>query len=456
MRGRRRWTGPVLLVAVGALAYAAGRMHAPAPAARRVLYYHDPMHPAYRSDRPGVAPDCGMQLEPVFADGEAAPAGPPGAVQISAERQQLAGVRTAVVERGPRRHLVRLPGRVAAAEDRVYRISTRVDGWVRQVFPSTTGARVRRGQPLVAVYGREYRMAQQSYIYALKALDGHQGQSQPLDQSKLSVNETRANLLSLGMDPDQIEEIGRTGVPALDIRLVSPVDGLIVMRQVTLNQKFEPGTELYRVEDLRRVWIVADLFATDAARLHPGAPAQVSLPSAPGQVWSARVSDSLPRFDAATRSLKVRLELDNPDLELRPDMLVDVELPVELAEAVTVPESAVVDGGREQTVFVDRGNGFFEPRPVRTGWRLDGVAQVLSGLQPGERVVAAGTFLVDAESRLGREAGASAVHDPVCGMKVDPGTARHRDFGGKVFYFCSDRCQHQMEQDPARYRREGT
>ena len=440
-------------IAVAAASYGVGRWrgHAPAPApqARRVLYYHDPMHPAYRSDKPGVAPDCGMQLEPVYADGEGS--APPGTFHISADRQQLVGVRTVEVRRQPARHVVRLPGRVAADESRVYRVTTRVEGWVRQIFPGATGERVRKGQRLVAIYGRDYRMAQQSFIYALNTLDRveRNGGPEPLEQTRLTVAETRANLQNLGIDAAQIDEVARARVPQLDVRLVAPVSGLIVQRNVSPNQKLEPGTELYRLVDLDRVWVLADLFPDDAQHVRGGAPGRVRLP-ADRAVHPARVSDALPQWNPARRSLEVRLEVDNPRLALRPDMPVDVEIPADLPPSLTVPADAVMDTGLEQRVFVDRGGGFFEPRPVRIGWRLGDLVEVIDGLEDGARVVAAGTFLVDAESRLQRSTGE---RDPVCGMTVDPGKARRADFKGRTYYFCSDRCKHQMEASPARYLR---
>jgi Cu(I)/Ag(I) efflux system membrane fusion protein len=448
--------GTVLVLAtVAIVAYTAGRWRrptVPAASARRVLYYHDPMHPAYRSDRPGVAPDCGMQLEPVYAGAD--PPVPPGAVHISPDQQRLVGVSTVEVQRQAGNHLVRLPGRVTADESRIFRVSTRVEGWVRQIHPSTTGSRVHKGQPLVSVYGREYRMAQQSYIYALNALGAPGRTAEPgLDQSKLTVSETRANLESLGIDAAQIEEIGRSRQPQLEVRLVAPADGVIVTRNVTPNQKFEIGTELYRVVDLRRVWVVANISSSENAHVHPGARVRVVPPGDRGGALPAQVSDSLPSFDRASGTLEVRLEVDNPGLVLKPEMLVDVELSADLPEALSVPGDAVVDSGLEESVFVDAGQGLFARRPVRVGWRLGGRVEILEGLRPGERVVAAGLFLVDAESRL---KDAAVTRDPVCGMSVDPRSAPRVEFEGRTYYFCSDRCKHQMQQSPQRYRREGT
>src|SRR6266545_1600201 len=249
------------LVVVAVAAYTAGRWRPEAAAAtagsRRILYYRDPMHPEYRSNKPGTAPDCGMDLEPVYAGGAASPAAPPGTVQVSAEKRQLMGVQTAEARwQSITRHL-RMPGRVTADELRVYKVAVKSDGWVRQVYPVTTGTLVRKGQPLVTIYGKDYRMAQQSYIYALYALDKAEKDQHPTkdfadsrEQTRLQVAEALSNLQNMWVDPEQVGEIERTRQAQFETRLAAPADGFILIRNVYLNQKLETGTELYRLVDL--------------------------------------------------------------------------------------------------------------------------------------------------------------------------------------------------------------
>jgi RND family efflux transporter MFP subunit len=377
-----------------------------APPARAVLYWHDPMHPAYRSDKPGIAPDCGMQLEPVYAGNVDDPARPatPNAIHISPEKQQLIGVRVQAARRQAASHVLRLPGRVTVDERRVYRVSARVDGWARELSPATTGTRVHKGQRLIVIYGRECRALQQAFIYATTNLErmdkGAEGEA--LDQARASLAEARANLENLGVEKAQLEEIARSREPQPELRLVSPVDGFVLQRNVVANQRLDPGADLYLLADLGRVWIAADLAANEAPYVRAGGRAKVTLAGDAQALVSARVSDVLPQFDGATRTLKVRLEADNPRFTLRPDMLVDVELPAELPATTTIPADAVVDGGVTKTVFVDLGNGFFAPRAVQLGWRFDDLVEVVSGVEAGEKVVSAGTFLVDSESRLRR------------------------------------------------------
>ncbi len=178
------------------------------------------------------------------------------------------------------------------------------------------------------------------------------------------------------------------------------------------------GTELFRIADLSRVWILVDVFERDASLVHADQPVKVELPTQ-GKTFTATVSKTLPQFDNITRTLKLRLEADNPEFALKPDMFVDVELPLSLAEAVVVPAEAVLDAGLRQTVFVDRGNGYFEPRSVHLGSRVGDQVQVAQGLMPGERIVISGNFLLDSESRM--KLAAAGVH----GASADRPGLRH-------------------------------
>jgi len=207
-------------------------------------------------------------------------------------------------------------------------------------------------------------------------------------------------LLTIGVPRTQIEEISRTHEVPATINVTAPADGLVVARSVTVGQKVERGDELFRIADLGHVWVMADAFRADAEFVAPGAAARISIP---GRATSmhARVSrDVPPQFDRESQSAKVRLEVDNPSAVLRPDMFVDVDLTVALPPAIVVPADAIVDSGLKRTVFVEQRTGVFEPREVETGWRLGGRVQIVKGLGAGERVVVAGSFIVDAERRI--------------------------------------------------------
>jgi len=384
------------------------------PAARRVLYYVDPMHPAYKSDKPGVAPDCGMELEPVYAGeeltiantGNGITSSPAGAVRIDATKQQLFGVRVSPVGKSSGTYKIRLFGRVAPDEARIYKLNAGIDGFMQQVSAATTGSLVRKDQVLATFSSPSATMTIQTYMLNLGAEDRFkksasegsvEGQSVPAVNA--NIQQRTQQLQNLGMSSLQMEEIKRTRQFPESIKIVAPADGFVLARNVSPGQKFERDAEWYRIADMRRVWIMADVSENDARYLRPGGQVRVSLPNE-NKKFVGRVSDVLPQFDAATRSLKVRLEVDNPGYVLRPDMFVDVELPVSFSEAIVVPADAVLDSGLKKTVFVERGEGMFAPREVETGRRFDDRVEIIQGLQAGERIVTSGNFLINSESKL--------------------------------------------------------
>ena len=202
------------------------------------------------------------------------------------------------------------------------------------------------------------------------------------------------------LSEEQINQVLKTGEPIKNVTLYSPIAGYVTDRKVFPQLKVIPETDLYTIIDLNRVWIMADIFEYEAPNIHAGETARVSLQSLPGKTFSARINYIQPEVDPMTRTLKVRLDMDNPHLALKPDMYANVEFRVNLPDQLTVPAEAVLDAGEHKTVFVDRGNGFFEPRQVKTGERVGDRIQILSGLNEGERVVTSGNFLIDSESQL--------------------------------------------------------
>jgi multidrug efflux pump subunit AcrA (membrane-fusion protein) len=408
----------VLLLVAGAFGLGRWRDRtvtaARASAEPRVLYYHDPMHPSYRSDKPGKAPDCGMDLTPVYAPVYSKDAGPhpappyagkgngPAGVKISPEKQQLIGVRLGEVEESSGADTFRALGRIVPDEARVFRLTAKVDGWVRQIFPDSTGSLVKKGQPLVAIYSRDFQVAQQAYVFALNQLDRFKDGDEPdaLDRLKLALTDALANLEGMGMSRPQIDEIARTRKILPAVNLVAPATGFIVSRSVSPEQRFDRGIDFYRIVDLSRVWILANVSAAESGYPMPGAAVRVSLAQIPGTTFQARVGNVLPQFDPVSRTLQVRLEADNSRFTLKPDMYVDLEFAVRTRPGLVVPKEAVIDSGLRKIVYVDKGNGYFEPRTVQTGWRMGDRVQIVDGLQAGEHIVVSGNFLVDSESRM--------------------------------------------------------
>jgi RND family efflux transporter MFP subunit len=285
----------------------------------------------------------------------------------------------------------------------VYRVNAGVAGYVREVAPLTTGSRVRKDQMLASFSAPDAISFIQAYLVALNAMDRlrQDGQERAAATALASSNyQQRLEVLqNLGIPPAQIEEIRATRQVPEWIRILAPADGFVLSRNLTPGQKFDRGTEWYQVADLSQVWILADVFLAEARHLRPGVRARVTLPET-GGILTARVAEVLPLFDESSRTLKVRLDVDNPGHVLRPGMFVDVALSVALPPALAVPADAVVDSGVTQTVYVSTEESVFEPRRVEIGWRHGDQVEIRKGLVPGERVVFSGTFLIDSESRM--------------------------------------------------------
>jgi membrane fusion protein, copper/silver efflux system len=433
-REMKKATYLVVLVASVTMAFVIGSWTSPvagsAVGARRIHHYACPMHPAFTSQHPGTAPCCGMAYEPVYEDAPTVAAksdldGPPGTVHVLASMQQAIGVQVSEVRAAGGSYTVRLFGRVAADEQHVYALNAGIDGTIREVFPITTGSRVRKNQLLGTYTAPELLMSVQAYILALDGLDRRRkgelaGEELPPIVSStptgVVINSIRSNfqqridrLRLLGMSDVQIEEIARTRDVPPFIKILAPSDGIVLARNASPGRTFVRGEEWFRIADLRRVWVVVDVFGDDATRIRPGMAARVSLPRE-RLTFTARVSDVPPQYNPETRTRTVRLEVDNLEDVLRPEMPVDVELSMSFAPTVVVPSGAVIESGLKTTVFVERAPGSYEPREVKTGWRRDGRIEIVQGLAPGDRVVGSGTFFLDSDSRM--RLGASARVNP--------------------------------------------
>jgi membrane fusion protein, copper/silver efflux system len=392
---------------------------------------------------------------------------PAGSVQISPERQQLIGVKTGLVEKKAVVHTLRVLGRVAPDDTRIYRINASVDGWIVKAYNNSVGTLVKKGEVLAVFSNPQFLDAEQGYLYALGTVErlgpgrrlelGRQEAPNPAALDPFVVQRQIDILRGMGMSDRQIEEIGRNREVTQDIRIISPVEGFIAVRKVSPGERFLKGTELYRIEDLSRVWILADVYEKEVRHFVPGAKARATLPYR-RETYQATVTPVLPLFDNDTRTLQVRLETENPGFVLRSGMFVDVELPVTLPPVLTVPIDAILFSGQRETVFVARGDGFFVPRQVETGERLGGRIEIVQGLEPGERVVISGNFFVDSESRL--QAVAQGIYgppvkDPVCGMEVDEARAeamgRSSTYRGKTYHFCSDMCKQEFDEAPGEF-----
>jgi membrane fusion protein, copper/silver efflux system len=433
--------------------------------AAAVARYTCPMHPQYIVDKPGDCPSCGMRLVPMDdkADHNSPDANmSSGSIHISPEKQQLIGVRVSRVERTEGANTLRSVGRVAPDETRTYVINATVDGWITSTLPNSTGSFVKKNEVLATFYSPEFLSAVQALMFALNSADRvrttgkeNPAQKDQLAQFQINLQQYKDSLRNLGMGEIQIQELIKNRQYTERIDITSPAAGFILVRKVSDGLRFNKGDEMYRIADLSRVWILVDIFENEEKYLQPGEKVKINLPNQ-GRVLSARVTNILPQFDPNTRTLKVRLDAENPGFRLRPEMFVDVELPVRMPESLVIPAGAVIDTGLRKTVFVDRGNGRFEPRRVETGWRFGDRIEITKGLMEGESIVVSGNFLVDSESRIKMAAAGlpeDYVVDPVCGMDVDPRKAGNKktDYKNQTYYFCSDLCKVKFDKDPGKY-----
>ncbi len=373
------------------------------PGERKILYWYDPMHPQYRSDKAGKAPDCGMEMVPMYADEAAAQQNlPAGSVQISPQKQQLTGIRTAPVSRRELTKTIRTVGIVQPDETLVRKVHTKFPGWVEKLFVSSTGQPVKAGDPIIAIYSPDLVSTQTEYLLARRGYEQlhHSPVADAAESSKTLLDAARHRLLLWDITPQQIRALDESGKAQTAVTLHSPVSGFVTAKDVYQGVYVTPEMELYTVTDLSRVWVVLDVYEYETPNVRAGIPVTLRLNSYPGQTFTGTVAYVYPYLDGKTRTNKVRVELDNPGMRLKPDMYATAEIQASLGEQLVVPDDAVLDSGTKQIVFVATGNGHFEPRTVQLGQRADGYVEVLDGVKDGEQVVVAANFMVDSESQL--------------------------------------------------------
>lgn len=390
----------------GAEAGHEGHRHSPSDS------FYCPMHPEETgTDGSARCPLCGMKLE--RRQPEQSPQGAttlggtavPGLVpiQLSFDRVQLIGVRTAAAaeeELGSELHAV---GFVSPDETKLARVQPRFSGWIEQLPAAETGQRVTRGQVLANIYNLELLPAQQEYLAARRwasASDAPGAARAPAALNHSLEQDARGRLELLGMTAAEIDQITKTGNAVRTVAITAPSSGYIISKNAVLGAYVQPGTQLFDIADLSRVWVLADIYEHEIGRVKVGQRAEIALTAYPNERFSGSLGFIYPALDERTRTLRVRIELDNPGLQLRPGMYGDVSIRLESARGVVIPVEALVDTGNHQYVFVAKQGGVFEPRRVRVGTRSRERVQVLEGLAAGELVVTTSNFLIDSESRL--------------------------------------------------------
>jgi membrane fusion protein, copper/silver efflux system len=408
------------LVATGSILSFAGVHFGSGTRASPGQIYYCPMHPSVVQDHPGECPICSMTLVPK-PEGKATPTGTtkpttavaasmsvPGLanVDLTPERIQLIGMRTAIVKREAIGGDLRTVGIVAANERGLAQINTRFGGWIQKLLVSETGERVRRGQVLATIYSPEVFRAEQELLLAhgWSSAAGSQPSEAHEDLAGGLDANARRRLELLGIAPQEIDEMLRTGKAAEAIPIRSPVDGYVVGKNAVAGVAVQSGSVLFEVADLSQVWVTADIYEQDISRVRVGQRARLELASYPGELQTGKVTFIYPILDSGNRTLKVRLEFKNRSdrngLRLRPGMYGTVYLDLPSTTGLTVPAEAVVDTGETHYLFVSNEGGRLTPRIVKVGAHLKDKVEILSGVAEGETVVTTGNFLVDSESRL--------------------------------------------------------
>ncbi len=388
--------------------------------------YYCPMHPSYKSDKPGNCPICSMKLVPLgpassttgappesaaeepkatqSPTGMSSSSGEGSSIRITPERQQEIGIRFATVTQKPTTEEIRAVGKVAHDETRIAHVHTKVSGWIEEVFVNFVGATVRKGQPLFTIYSPDLVASQEEYLLALRAEKelGQSSFSRVADGSHSLVEHSRRRLEFWDLTPGQIETLEKRGEVSRTVTVFSPVQGVVTERAVYHHGRtVTPEIDLYTIVDLSSVWILAQVYEYELPHVHVGQAAEAVLPYDPERKpLKGKVTFVQPFLDPATRTVQVRMEFPNPDLALKPETFVNVLLRQELGPRLVVPRDAVMDTGVHQYVFVDKGDGYLEPREVRAGPEVAEGRIIAEGLREGERVATAANFILDSESRL--------------------------------------------------------
>jgi Cu(I)/Ag(I) efflux system membrane fusion protein len=373
---------------------------------RKLLYYRNPMGLPDTSPTPKKDP-MGMDYVPVYEGGEPAASGP--VVKINPDKVQKLGVRTETVELRELTRTVQAVATIQANERQLYTVSPKFEGWIQKLYVNTTGQFVRRGEPLLEVYSPDLVTAQQEYLIAWKGVQSVKGASPEVEASMRTLMDSALQRLrNWDISEAELQRLQQEGKARQSITLRAQASGVVIEKKAVAGMRFMPGEMLYQIADLSSVWLLADVFEQDLGLVRLGQTVKIKVDAYPDKVFTGKLTFIYPTVTPETRTAKVRIELPNPGGLLKPAMYARAEIASDggRAKVLAVPDSAVLDTGTRQLVLVQRGEGTFEPRPVKLGMRTDGYIEVLDGVKVGESVVVSANFLIDAESNLKAALGA--------------------------------------------------
>lgn len=386
--------------------------------------------PSASADRPTTSPSVSALDDPDASNGEG------GGVYISPARQRLIGVRTALVERHTVRQTIRAVGALAYDETRFTQVHTKVSGWIDQLFVDFTGKPVQKGQALFTIYSPDLVATQGEYLLARRA-QGRLSASQfeeTRDGAASLLAAARKRLELWDLSPQQIDALDQRGEAERTVTFYAPSSGLVLERHAIAGQYISPEMTAFTLADASQIWAIGQILESDLPRVRVGQAVTVDLANEAGsRPVQGRVSFIYPEIDPATRRARIRVDLANPHLTLKPDMFVTLTIQLPESDGVMVPSEAVIDTGDRQYVIVANGQGYFEPRVIRAGAAADGAAPVLDGLAVGDRVVTSAQFLIDSETNL--QSALQAMTDmpdmtTVTTTRTGGGDASGRDAGG--------------------------
>jgi len=351
----------------------------------------------------------GLTMESIQKEGKVQEVAP-GTVQISSERQQLIGVKFGTVEMRPLEKVIRTVGRIDYDEKRIVIVSLKVGGWIEDLYVDFTGRFVRKGEPLLTIYSPELVSTQEEYLLALKAKKSLTKSPFPeVAGSGDSLAESAKRRLKLwDITDEEIQKLEESGESKKTLTLYAPFSGFVLEKSAYKGMNVMPGMALYKLADLSVVWLYADIYEYELPFVRLGQDASIQLSYIPGEMFRGKAIYIYPSLNPETRTAKVRFEFPNPHEKLKPEMYANVEIKVHLGQKLAVPEGAIIDTGIRQLAIVDKGSGYFEPREVKVGAKVDNYYEVIKGLKAGERVVTSANFLIDSESKLKEAVGGMA------------------------------------------------
>lgn len=359
-----------------------------------------PMVPQNEGNSPGGR-ETDVQTETAEGQPEEAPT-----VEIPVEKQQMIGVKTVEVSVKPLQKIIRTVGRIEYDEKKLATVNTKFEGWIEKLYVDYSGKYVKKGEPLAELYSPELIATQQEFLNVLRwARHSGEVKSETINamlarDAETIVEAAKQRLRLWDISEEQIRKIEESGKPVRTLTLYSPVSGYVVQKMALQGMRVMPGEKLFDIADLSSVWIVSDIYEYDLPLVKVGQTALISLSYFPGKEFSSRIDYVYPTLAGETRTAKVRFTVSNPGGQLKPQMFVNVEVKVDLGKKLAIPDDAVIDTGTRQIVYVDKGEGLFEPREVLLGLRGEGFREVLKGLKAGEKVASAATFLIDSEAQL--------------------------------------------------------